>query len=243
MNLVLLHGFSNTHRCWRRVLDAAGGRLQDVVTPDIRGHGDASELRPVTLSAVLSDLVEIAPERFTLAGYSQGGRIALHAALDPRLAARIERLVLISASPGIADPGERAARRAADDRLAAEIEAGTIEEFVGWWAQTPVLAGLPPQLAEEATNDRLSNTVEGLAAALRGLGTGMLPSLWEDLGRVDLPVALVVGERDAKFRTIAAEMAGLLPEAIAQIIPSAGHQVHLEQPDAVARVLRNEMVP
>jgi pimeloyl-ACP methyl ester carboxylesterase len=38
-------------------------------------------------------------------------------------------------------------------------------------------------------------------------------------------------------------MAGLLPEAIAQIIPSAGHQVHLEQPDAVARVLRNEMVP
>ena len=38
-----------------------------------------------------------------------GGRIALHAALA--LPERVERLVLIGASPGIADPAEREARR------------------------------------------------------------------------------------------------------------------------------------
>ena len=50
-------------------------------------------------------------ERFALAGYSMGGRIALHAALA--LGDRVDRLVLVGASPGIADPAERAARRAA----------------------------------------------------------------------------------------------------------------------------------
>ena len=37
-----------------------------------------------------------------------GGRIALHAALAPALESRVLRRVLIGASPGIADPAERA---------------------------------------------------------------------------------------------------------------------------------------
>ena len=197
----------------------------------------------MTLSAVLDDLVSATPEQFTLAGYSQGGRIALHAALDPRLAARIERLVLISASPGIGDPSERAARREADEQLATEIEASTIEEFAARWADTPVLAGLTAELAAEANNDRLGNRVEGLAAALRGLGTGALPSLWDSLIELQIPLALVVGERDTKFGAIAAEMARLLADASVHVVPDAGHQVHLEQPDAVAQVLCNDMVP
>ena len=56
---------------------------------------------------------------------------------------RVERLVLVGASPGIADATEREARRASDERLADEIEASTIEEFAAWWAETPVLAGQP----------------------------------------------------------------------------------------------------
>jgi 2-succinyl-6-hydroxy-2,4-cyclohexadiene-1-carboxylate synthase len=240
VKLVLLHGFSNTHACWRRVLAAAGGSLQNAWTPDIRGHGASSALRPVTLDAVLEDLATGAPERFVLGGYSQGGRIALHAALDPRLAARVERLVLLSASPGIADADQRAARREADERLAAQLERGTISDFAASWTDTPVLADLPPELAAEATQDRMSNTVDGLAAALRGLGTGALPSLWDRLSELQVPVALIVGARDAKFKAIAAEMSVLLPEAAVHVVEGAGHAVHLEQPAAVERVLCNE---
>ena len=58
---------------------------------------------------------------FTLAGYSMGGRIALHSALTLG-PATVTRLVLVGASPGLADPAERAARRAADDALADRIE-------------------------------------------------------------------------------------------------------------------------
>ena len=44
------------------------------------------------------------------------------------------------------------------------------------------------------------------AAQLRGLGTGVMPPLWERLGELAMPVTLVVGERDAKFRAIAERM-------------------------------------
>src|SRR5947209_17180447 len=57
------------------------------------------------------------------------------------LAERIERLVLIGASPGIAEASERAARSAADDRLADEIGATPDIATVArrWATSTPVL--------------------------------------------------------------------------------------------------------
>ncbi len=169
-------------------------------------------------------------------GYSMGGRIALHAALG--LGARIDRLVLIGASPGLAEPAERAARRAADEALADEIEGSSIEQFAARWAQTPVLAGQPPEVAGAVHADRLRNSPAGLARALRGLGTGALPSLWDRLGEIAMPVALVVGERDEKFRTVAGEMAARLSNAEAIIVPDGGHAVHLEAPARVAAVIR-----
>jgi 2-succinyl-6-hydroxy-2,4-cyclohexadiene-1-carboxylate synthase len=232
-----LHGFTNTHHCWARLLGAGVAEAWDVLAPDIRGHGEASHLRPVDLASVLDDIDALAPERFTLLGYSQGGRIALHAALDPRIAPRIARLALIGASPGIADPTERAARRRADAALASELEGETIASFAARWAETPVLAGLSPALAAEAHADRLRNDPAGLAAALRGLGTGALPSLWGRLGELAMPVELIVGDGDAKFLALAREMAAAIPRARVVAVPGAGHQVHLQRPDAVARTL------
>ncbi|MGH2883153.1 MAG: alpha/beta fold hydrolase, partial [Solirubrobacteraceae bacterium] len=155
-----------------------------------------------------------------------------------RLGARIERLVLIGASPGLADAAERAARRAADEALADEIEGSSIEQFAISWARTPVLAGQPPEVADAVHADRLRNAPAGLARALRGLGTGALPSLWDRLGDVTMPVALVVGERDEKFRVIAAQMASALPDAELVLVPGAGHAVHLEAPGAVVAPIR-----
>ena len=48
----------------------------------------------------------------------------------------------------------------------------TIEEFAIEWAQTPVLRGVAADVAAAAHADRLRSTPAGLAAALRGLGTG-----------------------------------------------------------------------
>jgi 2-succinyl-6-hydroxy-2,4-cyclohexadiene-1-carboxylate synthase len=86
--------------------------------------------------------------------------------------------------------------------------------------------------------DRLQNTPAGLARALRGLGTGALPSLWERLGELRAPVLLLAGERDRKFREIAARMAAALPDARVLAVPGAGHAAHLEAPEAVAEAIR-----
>ena len=233
--LVLLHGFTNTGASWGPVAAALPERYRPQA-PDIRGHGGASDRRPVSLTAVIDDLAALAgDDGCELAGYSMGGRLALHAAFA--LPGRVRRLVLIGASPGLADPGERAERRAADDALADEVERMTIEQFAERWARTPVLTGQPPAVLAAVTAQRLRNTPAGLAAALRGLGTGALPSLWERLGGLAIPVELVVGERDAKFRATAERMAAALPEARVHVVPGAGHAVHLEDPLAVAAVI------
>ena len=232
---LLLHGFTHTGSSWDPVVAALGERYR-VLAPDIRGHGAAGQSVPVTLEAVLGDLETLAPgEPVALAGYSMGGRIALHTALA--MPARVSRLVLIGASPGIADAQEREQRRLADERLAHEIEASSIDEFARRWADTPVLSGTPPEVLARAHADRLRSAPAGLGRALRGLGTGALPSLWSRLGELRMPVTLVVGERDQKFTEIAHEMASCIARAEVVVVPGAGHAAHLECPQEVAHVI------
>src|SRR5215208_5168467 len=158
-DLVLLHGFTQTGASWDGVVRELAGRYR-AVAPDL-GAGP--------WEAELERLEALAPAPSVLAGYSMGGRLALALAL--RRPERVRALVLVSASPGLADAGERAARRAADEALAERIEAVGVEAFAREWAALPLWAGQPERVAAAAHADRLRNTPEGLAAALRGLGT------------------------------------------------------------------------
>lgn len=232
--LVLLHGFTHTGASWDPVRSELGERYT-ALAPDIRGHGTASDREPVTLEAVLADIDAAAPAALTLVGYSMGGRIALQFALARP--DRVERLVLVGASPGLADPDEREQRRRADERLADQAERSTIEEFEERWARTPALAGQPADVREAVRRDRLRNTPAGLARALRGLGTGALPSAWERLAELSVPVTLIAGERDRKFRDIATQMARSIPGATVEVVAGAGHAAHLEAPRQIARII------
>ena len=232
--IVLLHGFTQTGRSWGPTIAALGERYR-ALAPDIRGHGGAADLRPVSFDAVHADLFALTPGPFALAGYSMGGRIALALALAAP--DRVSRLTLVGASPGLADAEERRARRTADDALADRIEEEGIEAFAESWSSLPLFADQPPAVAAATHAMRLQQSPAGLAAALRGLGTGAMDPLWERLPQLTIPVALIVGERDAKFRAIAKRMAGALPDAALHVVPGAGHAVQLERPDAVAALL------
>jgi len=230
--LVLLHGFTQTRQSWRLTAQALQGRYRALV-PDLPGHGQALH-RTASFDAVAAYVRALAPTpAFGLAGYSMGGRIALHAALTlgPGI---VTGLVLVGASPGLADPQERARRRAADDALADRIETLDIETFAQEWGSQPLFAGQPARVAAATHADRLRNTPQGMAAALRGLGTGVMEPLWDRLGELAIPVTLVVGERDTKFRGIAEAMRERLPNAQLAVVEGAGHAVQLEAPAAVA---------
>src|SRR3954470_7591276 len=113
--LVLLHGFTQTRQSWRRTARALAGTYRAIV-PDLPGHGQSLHRTP-SFDATSAYVRALAPSTpFTLLGYSMGGRIALHAALQ--LAGAIDRLVLVGASPGLQDEKERAERKAEDDALA-----------------------------------------------------------------------------------------------------------------------------
>ena len=233
--LVALHGFTQTGRSWAPVAERLGERYR-CFAPDLPGHGDATWRRPASFDAVTAYLRALPAPSFALAGYSMGGRLALHFALTHP--DRVERLVLVGASPGIADPAERDRRRAADDSLAGHIEEQCdIRAFAEEWAAQPLFEGLPRGVAALAQEDRLRNTSAGLAAALRGLGTGVMAPLWDRLPELAMPVALVAGERDGKFSAIARQMAARIPGARLVIVPGTGHAVHLEAPEAVAEAL------
>jgi 2-succinyl-6-hydroxy-2,4-cyclohexadiene-1-carboxylate synthase len=232
--LVLLHGFTQTGRSWQPVLHALAARYR-AIAPDLPGHGEFAERRPASFAACDAYVRVLADQPITLAGYSMGGRIALHAALS--LGPRVRRLILVGASPGIADAAERAARAAEDAALADRIEAIGLEAFVREWGAQPLFDGMPRGIAEIAHADRMRNTAAGLAAALRGLGTGVMPPLWDRLGELTVPVELVVGERDEKFRAIAERMTAVLVAGRLHVVPGTGHAVHLEAPEAVAEVI------
>ncbi|HEY4279064.1 MAG TPA: 2-succinyl-6-hydroxy-2,4-cyclohexadiene-1-carboxylate synthase [Conexibacter sp.] len=236
--IVLLHGFTQTGHSWDRVVATLRERYR-ALAPDLRGHGTAGERRPVDFASIEHDVLAQAPDRFVLAGYSMGGRIGLDLALRSDLDAqqRIERLVLIGASPGLADPQERAARRAADEQLAQQIERDGVEAFARSWAQQPLFTTQSPAVAAVAHAERLRNGPDGLAASLRGVGTGTMEPLWERLGELTMPVDLIVGALDPKFAALAGRMAELIPDATVHVVEGAGHAVQLERPDAVAALL------
>jgi len=233
--IVLLHGFAGTGRMWEPVIAALDGETYRPLAPDLRGHGSAARVRPVTFEACVADVLALCAGPFTLCGYSMGGRLALHVALAAP--ERVARLVLVATTAGIEDDAERAARRAADDALASEIAAGGIEDFVARWSAQPLFAGDPPEAVAAWQADQRRNDPAGLAAALRGVGTGAMTPLWDRLGALTMPAHVLAGERDEKFTALAHRLAAALPDARLTIVPGAGHGLPRERPDAVAAAL------
>lgn len=167
-----------------------------------------------------------------LAGYSMGGRIALHYALSA--AASIRGLILESASPGMEGTEERAARRAWDAEWAAVLRREGIAAFVDRWEALPLFEGvrrLPEAERNALRQRRLAADPEGLSSALEGLGTGVLPSVREALSGLDVPTLLIVGQADEKYVRMARDMVALLPRARSVVVPRSGHVVHLEAPE------------
>jgi 2-succinyl-6-hydroxy-2,4-cyclohexadiene-1-carboxylate synthase len=221
--IVLVHGFTQTRRCWG---PAAEGLATDheVVSIDAPGHG-LSRHDDADLWAS-ADLLAATGGKGTWIGYSMGARLALHAALArPEV---VERLVLIGATPGLRLEADRRARIAADEKLAERLEAEGLEAFLDEWLALPLFVGLT---AEEACRaERLENRPEGLAASLRSVGTGRQEPLWDQLGDISVPALWVTGELDVKFGGLADEAAGRCPLADRATIADASHTAHLEQP-------------
>ena len=220
--MIFVPGFMQRGEAWSPVAELVGERYPSALL-DFRTHsfeGRLGELR----AAARPGTVPV--------GYSLGGRLVLQlAAREPQ---RFAALVTVGASPGIDDPAERAERRARDEELAAWMERSTIEDVVARWERLPVFEGQSDELVAGQREGRRSHDPRLLAKLLRDAGQGALPSVWEELRRLERPVLALAGERDERYVTAARRIAQLAPRGDARSVPEAGHAAHLERPETVA---------
>jgi 2-succinyl-6-hydroxy-2,4-cyclohexadiene-1-carboxylate synthase len=229
--LVLVHGFTQTMGAWEPMTATLAETFQ-VVRVDLPGHGGSAavDLDFADTVAAIGDAGGTA----TYVGYSMGGRLCLRLAVDrPDL---VQSLVLIGASPGVADDDERAERRTSDEALADEIERIGTAAFLERWLAQPMFATLQPEAAD--LEARRANTSAGLAQALRRLGAGVQEPLWDRLAELKMPVLAVAGQNDSRYMDIAEQMAdaiGVNAQVVA--LAGAGHAAHLERPASFCRLL------
>ena len=214
--VVFVPGFTQTASSWRAVTDI------------VREGADVLALEvPVrdTFAATARSIAARA-QRGIYVGYSMGGRLCLRIALDyPDL---VQGLVLVSASPGIADARAIAERVASDEALARDVERDGVDAFLDRWLAQPMFAGIPPDAP--GLEDRRALPPGYLAHQLRVLGTGAMEQMWTRLGELRMPVALVTGTRDTKFETIALQMLERIHGDVVHVRLDGGHALPLEQP-------------
>ena len=221
---VLLHGFLGEPVDWRPVTDRLAGR-RPCVAPRLVEHP--------TLASLETAIRRSVPGPAVLIGYSMGARLALHLLLrDPE---RYRAGVLACGSPGLATAPERAERRRADSRLAARLRgiagAEALRGFLDDWYAQPIFARVRAHSCYGGMLARRLRIDPGAwAATLAHLGTGALPSLWEELPRLRQPTLVVAGRLDDRYASIAARMEERSDAIRARLLKDCGHAVLCEKP-------------
>jgi len=235
-HILILHGFTGDGASFIHHLPHLATHYR-LIAPDLLGHGmtssppDPARYQIENAIADLSTLLaHLNIPSCTVLGYSMGGRLALGFALSHP--DKVNRLILESSSAGLATSSERGARMKSDEALAERILSGGIEKFVAEWENLPLWDSQSAHLKVLLRANRLKNNPLGLANSLRGMGTGAQPYFGDRLTELTMPVLLITGEKDVKFRAIGEDMAQKIPHARLVVIPTVGHTVHLEAPEA-----------
>lgn len=204
--------------------------------PDLPGHGlttvhggDDNYQMEILSPILIQWLRNMKISRSSLLGYSMGGRLALYLLVEnPHI---WQTLILESSSPGLRSKEERSKRIKNDEKLAKKLEDSEFNTFLWEWYHQPIFNSLRENSdLEGLIFRRMENDPRNLAISLKMMGTGIQPSLWGDLSKIDIPVLLLVGEFDRKFTTIMTQMEKTLLRTELKVVPNAGHNSHFEQP-------------
>lgn len=255
--LVCLHGFAQRGESWRAVAALLAQRGWEVVAPDLTaltdGAGGPFDAVCGGVTTLVRDVFRHTGRRPILVGYSMGGRIALEAAIraqrlrdgaDELLP--ISALVLESAGLGPADDGEREELRRRNEGWAARVRDEGVEAFMDWWEALPLFASqrsLPDDVRAALRARRLGNDPATLTLELSGWGQHHQAGKADALACLDglaargVASAYLAGAIDRKYRAIAEEVRAASPATTVRVVPSVGHNIHLEDPEGYARML------
>ena len=242
--LVLLHGFLGDSEDWRPLVSL----LEDdfyLVAIDLPGHGNSQSVELAgddafrLFSQILNlTLQQLDLKRFSLLGYSLGGRLAMMYSLDH--GGSVEHLLLESCHPGLESDADRSIRSQSDSEWASLFRTEPLEEVLQRWYHQPVFADLNSQQRQSLMEHRLRVNKNSplLGNVLDGCSLSRQPACWGKLEDVSFPVHYFYGEKDLKFTEIALRLHKSGSLAGLHKVSAAGHNVHREQPEAMADVIR-----
>ena len=242
-DLVLVHGWGLNGGVWDTLTPLLETDFR-VTRVDLPGHGRSAWQGHEGLDGLARAVLERVPERAAWLGWSLGGLVAARAALASP--ARIERLVLVAATPSfVSRPGwptamapgllEAFARDLQRDYLR------TLQRFLalqvrGSEAAESVLRELRARLLQHG-----QPAPEALVA---GLDILRATDLRERFADIACPVLLLMGARDTLVPAAAAQpAAALLPDARAELIDGAGHAPFIARPASVAGIVGDFLLP
>lgn len=235
--ILFLHGFLGNSHDFNTRLSPLFSQFC-CLTLDLPGHGQTQVLGDdiyYRMSETATGLIELLNHlqisQCYLMGYSMGGRLGLYLTLHfPKY---FKKVILESTSPGLKTEPQRLQRFISDLQKVEQLQTLDFKEFLKQWYAQPMFQTLRshPEF-EQVFNHRLKNNPLELSKSLRYLGTGNQPSLWEKLFLNKIPLLLLVGEFDQKFKHINQEMQQLCPVAQLQILPNCGHNILIETPHA-----------
>lgn len=170
-----------------------------------------------------------------LVGYSQGGRLGLHALKDnPGL---WKAAILLSPNPGIRE-GEKPFRKQTDEEWAERFLSESFQKLVNEWNSQSVFKGslTEPERKEENYNRH------HLADALTRWSVAEQEDFREFLAHASVPILYVAGDQDSKYCQIGQSLKLANPRMHFEIIPNCSHRILFDQPDllseAIMRFLR-----
>jgi len=233
--LVLLHGLLGDGGDWQPVIDRLPTLHCIPLDLPCHGHNHATRVNGFEQSHqwLVAELASRNIDRYLLAGYSLGGRLALyHASRKPT---GLQGLLLENCHPGL-PAAERAARIQHDERWAQRFEQEPLATVLGDWYRQGVFADLDDAARTRQIARRLGNNACAIAAMLRSTSLGQQPDLAPWLGQSTLPITWVSGKQDHKFHRLACQLANR-DRKINHLVMDGGHNLHAHQPDHFARLL------
>ncbi len=260
--LLLLHGYPETHRMWRKVAPVLADGFS-VVCADLRGYGDSSKPEGTadhgnySKRAMARDMIEVMAalghREFMIAGHDRGGRVAYRLALDhPAAVTRLALLDIVSTKAVYEQAGMALATAyyhwyfLIQPRPLPERLIGSDPEF--WLGMlTAKLAANPSTFSDAIMAEylRTFGTPEGIHAVCEDYRAGAGIDLANDrtdvsAGRkIDCPTLIlwgarsVVGKLFQPLETWRDLVASPMGEAI-----DCGHFLPEEQPAETLRALR-----
>jgi len=236
---VFLHGLLGNGYDWGNVIPLLNH--YSCLTIDLCGHGRSrykncqgfDYICQLIESTVVHRLDKSTPIVFV--GYSLGARIAMYAMAHKQWSTiNVVAMVSEGGNFGLTTEKEKEIRWDHDQAWAKRFGSDSLEHVLDDWYQQTVFSSLRYEQRQDIIQIRSANLGVSIANMLLATSLAKQPHLLDKLKSQTVPILYVCGEKDAKFRKLASE-SGLHT----QLIESAGHNAHKEQPTNFAQCIHS----